>query len=134
MMMPVAIVATSLASATSLHQTGTSQSTVSEVQLLPLSYGDMKCILVDVCQRAGQPWGSGDKLNATVKQILNLTCGIPRFLAWAIHCMSGHPGKVSHQTMKLGEDVRTGLAIAAALHAMCPWRLRLTVVKTIVVS
>jgi hypothetical protein len=109
-MMPVAIVASTLASATSLRQTASGNSAVAEVQLLPLSYRDMKSILVDVCKRAGQPWGSGDEPDAPVKQLLKFTYGIPRFLAWAIHCMSGDPMNVSEQRLKLGEGWAQGLS------------------------
>lgn len=105
-MMPVLIVASTLASATSLADTASARTAVAEVQLMPSSYQDTKAIFLDVCRRVGQPVSSDD-LSAHVKLVLKMVAGCPRHLAWAMALISGSHQVVTKEVLMLGEFTGT---------------------------
>lgn len=107
-LMPVAITASTIASATSLACTSTWRSKVADLHLVPLTTEQLWAVVQDLGARLGrEPLGQGQWITTCpqhVTQVLRFVGGNPRHLAWAISGMSGSAASdMSRQIMKLGE-------------------------------
>ncbi len=104
-LMPLAVTASTLASATRLNSTSSGQSQVADLCIRPLTTQQMWGIIKDLSQRSGQDLSRlGTQPPAHVNQVLEFVAGNPRHLAWAICLMSGsREGDVNRQILCLGK-------------------------------